>query len=54
MEYVTISFGITDEEREEVADILCEAFSKKFERVFGSRSKSLTVIRKYLDAYSDS
>ncbi len=50
MEYVTISFGITDEEREEVADILCGAFSKKFERVFGSRSKSLTVIRKYLDA----
>lgn len=49
MEHVTISFGITDGERKEVASILCEAFSRKFERVFGSQSKSFAVIRKYLN-----
>lgn len=49
MERITISFGIEEEERSSVSEILYEAFSEKFKPVFGSKEKSLRVFSRYLD-----
>jgi ribosomal protein S18 acetylase RimI-like enzyme len=47
-----ISFGIKENERRKVSEILYEAFSKKFKLVFGSTKKSLRVFSRYINAPS--
>lgn len=50
MERITISFGIKEEERDLVSEILYEAFSEKLKPVFGSKKKSLRIFSRYLNA----
>lgn len=45
----TVSFGIKENERRKVSEILYEAFSEKFKPVFGSRKKSLRLFSRYLN-----
>lgn len=47
-----ISFGIKENERRKVSEILYEAFSEKFKPVFGSRKKSLRIFSRYINAPS--